>query len=74
MSGPLSGMRVLEFAGLGPAPFCGMALADLGATVIRVDRVDSVTGNHSLCNSLRLSTTVANSQSESISSRPTVSG
>ena len=47
MSGPLSGMRVLELAGLGPAPFCGMALADLGATVIRVDRADSVTGNHS---------------------------
>ena len=46
MSGPLSGMNVLELAGLGPAPFCGMVLADLGATVIRVDRVDSVTGDH----------------------------
>ncbi|MCZ4291572.1 CaiB/BaiF CoA transferase family protein [Hoeflea alexandrii] len=38
MSGPLSGIRVLEIAGLGAAPFCGMILADLGAEVIRVDR------------------------------------
>ncbi len=38
-SGPLAGMTVVELAGLGPAPFCGMVLADLGATVIRVDRV-----------------------------------
>jgi len=38
MSGPLSGMVVVELAGLGPAPFCGMMLADLGADVIRIDR------------------------------------
>lgn len=38
MSGPLNGIRVVELAGLGPAPFCGMVLADLGAEVIRVDR------------------------------------
>lgn len=37
-SGPLIGIRVLEFAGIGPAPFCGMVLADLGAEVIRLDR------------------------------------
>ncbi|HYF21834.1 MAG TPA: CaiB/BaiF CoA-transferase family protein [Caulobacteraceae bacterium] len=37
-SGPLTGMRVLEFAGLGPAPFCGMLLSDLGADVVRIDR------------------------------------
>ncbi len=37
-SGPLNGIRVLEFAGIGPAPFCGMLLADLGAEVIRIDR------------------------------------
>lgn len=36
--GPLHGVRVLELAGIGPAPFCGMLLADLGATVLRVDR------------------------------------
>lgn len=35
---PLAGVRVVEFAGLGPGPFCGMMLADLGADVIRVDR------------------------------------
>ena len=37
-SGPLHGIRVVELAGIGPAPFGGMLLADLGATVIRVDR------------------------------------
>ena len=38
MSGPLSGVRVIEFAGLGPGPFCAMMLADHGAEVIRIDR------------------------------------
>jgi alpha-methylacyl-CoA racemase len=37
-SGPLEGIRVLEFTGLAPAPFACMLLADLGAEVIRVDR------------------------------------
>src|SRR5690606_12687534 len=36
--GPLQGIRVVEFAGLGPAPFCGMLLSDLGAEVVRIDR------------------------------------
>lgn len=36
--GPLAGTKVLEFAGIGPAPFCVMLLADLGASVIRIDR------------------------------------
>ena len=36
---PLSGIRVLELAGLAPAPFCGMVLADFGAQVTRVNRV-----------------------------------
>ena len=36
--GPLTGIRIVELAGLGPAPFCAMLLADLGADVIRVDR------------------------------------
>ncbi len=39
--GPLSGLKVLEFAGLGPAPFCGMLLSDLGADVVRIDRKGS---------------------------------
>lgn len=38
MSGPLQGMRIIELAGIGPGPFAGMLLADLGAEVIRVDR------------------------------------
>jgi alpha-methylacyl-CoA racemase len=37
-SGPLSGLKVLELAGLGPAPFCGMLLSDMGADVVRIDR------------------------------------
>src|SRR5580693_8840095 len=38
MSGPLSGFRVIELAGIGPAPFCGMMLGDMGADVIRIER------------------------------------
>jgi alpha-methylacyl-CoA racemase len=38
LSGPLRGIRVLELAGIGPVPFCGMVLADLGADVVRIDR------------------------------------
>ncbi len=37
-TGPLAGVRVVELAGLGPAPFAAMLLADLGAQVVRVDR------------------------------------
>ena len=37
--GPLLGIKVIEFAGLGPAPFCTMMLADMGAEVVRIDRV-----------------------------------
>lgn len=40
--GPLRSQRVIELAGLGPAPFCGMVLADFGAHVIRIDRQTSV--------------------------------
>ena len=38
MSGPLSGIRVVEFEGIGPAPYCGMLLGDLGADIVRVAR------------------------------------
>lgn len=38
--GPLAGVRVVEFAGIGPGPFCGMLLADLGAEVLRLDRTE----------------------------------
>lgn len=37
-AGPLSGMRVIEIAGIGPGPFCAMMLSDMGAEVIRIDR------------------------------------
>jgi alpha-methylacyl-CoA racemase len=36
--GPLAGFRIIELAGIGPGPFCGMMLSDMGAEVIRVDR------------------------------------
>lgn len=36
--GPLAGRRVIELASIGPGPFCGMLLGDMGADVIRVDR------------------------------------
>src|SRR5436189_5602056 len=36
--GPLAGLRILEIAGIGPGPFCGMLLADLGADVVLVER------------------------------------
>ena len=37
--GPLSGLKVVEMAGIGPGPLCGMLLADMGADVLRVDRL-----------------------------------
>ena len=37
-SGPLSGLRVVEFVGIGPGPHCAMLLSDLGAEVLRIDR------------------------------------
>ena len=36
--GPLHGLRVIEMAGIGPAPMCAMLLADMGADVVRIDR------------------------------------
>lgn len=38
MSGPLSGLKVVEMQGIGPGPFCAMLLADLGAEVVRIAR------------------------------------
>ena len=40
--GPLEGVRIVELAGIGPAPFCAMLLADMGAEVIRLDRAANV--------------------------------
>jgi alpha-methylacyl-CoA racemase len=41
-TGPLAGIKVLEIQGIGPGPFCGMMLADMGAEVIRIDRAANV--------------------------------
>tara|TARA_B100000508_G_scaffold66430_1_gene52001 strand:+ start:471 stop:1601 length:1131 start_codon:yes stop_codon:yes gene_type:complete len=40
--GPLKGLKIIEMAGIGPGPFCGMVLADLGAKIIRVDRASAI--------------------------------
>jgi alpha-methylacyl-CoA racemase len=40
--GPLAGLRIVELAGIGPCPFAGMLLADLGADVLRIDRDSAV--------------------------------
>ncbi|MEJ5255761.1 MAG: CaiB/BaiF CoA-transferase family protein [Acidimicrobiales bacterium] len=42
--GPLSGVRVIELAGIGPGPFCAMMLADMGADVLRIDRAQNAMG------------------------------
>jgi alpha-methylacyl-CoA racemase len=44
MAGPLTGVRVLELPALGPVPFLGMLLADLGAEVVRIDRLPGASG------------------------------
>lgn len=38
MAGPLAGIRIVEFEGIGPAPYCGMLLADMGAEIVRIAR------------------------------------
>jgi len=45
MAGPLSGIKVLELAGLGALPFASLKLADMGADVVRVDRLSEVPEN-----------------------------
>jgi alpha-methylacyl-CoA racemase len=42
MGGPLSGIKILEFQGIGPGPFCTMMLSDMGAEVVRIDRAQNV--------------------------------
>ena len=64
--GPLQGIRVLEFAGIGPGPFCAMLLADMGADVVRIDRASSAAGRAPVDPLLR----GGRAASESISSSP----
>ena len=52
-TGPLAGVRVLEFSGLGPAPFAGMLLAELGCDVVKVDRPGDAGRNFGLDRSKR---------------------
>lgn len=42
--GPLTGIRIVEFASIGPGPFCTMLLSDMGADVVRIDRPSGVAG------------------------------
>jgi alpha-methylacyl-CoA racemase len=44
-NGPLTGIRVVEFAGIGPGPHCAMLLADMGAEVVRIERAGTVVFN-----------------------------
>ena len=48
MSGPLAGVTVVELAGIGPGPFAGMMLADMGADIVRIDRMPMADGGSAL--------------------------
>ena len=55
MSGPLSGLKVIELAGIGPSPYACMLLADLGADVLRLERGDPDTTDSEYWDLLRRS-------------------
>jgi alpha-methylacyl-CoA racemase len=44
-TGPLQGYRIIDFAGLGPGPLCGMLPGDMGAGVIRIERPSGPSGS-----------------------------
>jgi len=52
-AGPLDGVRIVELAAIGPAPFGVMLLADLGADVVRVDRIEAARGNPGVAVAMR---------------------
>ena len=64
--GPLQGFRVIELAGIGPGPFCGMMLSDMGAEVIRVDRVGRGAGRRDVLARNRRSIAVDLKQPEGV--------
>jgi alpha-methylacyl-CoA racemase len=45
--GPLQGVKIVELAGIGPGPFAGMLLSDMGADIVRIDRAQQVMGDFS---------------------------
>src|SRR5689334_5038224 len=45
--GPLAGVKIVELAGIGPGPFAGMLLSDMGADIVRIDRAGQVSGDFS---------------------------
>ena len=49
MAGPLTGLRVIELAGIGPGPHAAMILGDLGADVVRIDRPGATGGPTRCC-------------------------
>ena len=66
--GPLTGLRVLELEAIGPAPFCGMLLADMGADVLLVDRPQRSAPRHRTASAGTTSCCAAAARSRSISS------
>ena len=53
MSGPLTGLRIIEIGGLAPGPFAAMMLADHGADVIRIERPGEASGPNPVYRSRR---------------------
>ena len=64
--GPLEGFRVIELAGIGPGPFCGMMLSDMGAEVIRIDLVGGAGGRRDVLARNRRSIAVDLKQPEGV--------
>ena len=46
MAGPLTGVKIIEIAGIGPGPFAAMMLADMGADILRIDRAQNAVGGN----------------------------
>lgn len=45
MNGTLTGLKVIELAAIGPVPFAAMMMADMGAEIIRIDRIPAASGS-----------------------------
>src|ERR1700755_1028995 len=71
--GPLRGIRILEFAGIGPVPFAGMLLSDLGADIVRIDRPGTRTDLREAVNRGRKFVQVDLKDSESVKRMVTLS-